>query len=79
LQKVVDIGEIRHQPYRNAQRPLLLIVNEVEKLLIGQALFLAKDRGQLLTRQAQSNLAYTWIAKEDAGMALTGFAISTAN
>src|SRR5205807_7336939 len=43
--------------------PLLAIINDVEKLLIGHALFLAKYRGQLLARQAQSNLAHAWITK----------------
>ena len=42
LQKVVDIGEIRRQPDRNAECPLLAIVNDVEKLLIRHAPFLAK-------------------------------------
>lgn len=60
---MVDIGEIRRQPNRNTERPLLLIVNEVEKLLIGYALFLAKDRGQFLARQGQSNLAHAGVAK----------------
>src|SRR5438270_12252041 len=45
LQKMVDIGEIRRQPNRHAQCSLLPIINAVEKLLIGHALFLAKDRG----------------------------------
>src|SRR5205085_6972873 len=63
LQKVVDIGEICRQPNRNAQCPLLPILNAVEKLLIGHALFLAKDRGQFLARQAQSDLAHAGITK----------------
>ena len=63
LQEVVDIGKIRRQPNRNAECPLLPISNDVEKLFIGHALFLAKDRGQFLARQAQSNLAHAWITK----------------
>src|SRR5712691_1328434 len=42
LERVVDIGEIRHQPDRNAECPLLPTVNDVEKLLVRHALFLAK-------------------------------------
>ena len=42
LEKVVDIGEIRRQPNRNTERSLLTTVNDVEKLLIRHAFFLAK-------------------------------------
>src|SRR5947209_13989229 len=63
LQEVVDIGEIRRQPNRHAQCPLLAIINTVEKLLIGHALFLAKDRGYLFAPQAQGHLAHAWITK----------------
>src|SRR2546421_7201709 len=63
LQKMVDIGEICRQPNRNAECPLLAIINEVEKLLIGHALFLAKDRGELLTLQAQGDLTHAGITK----------------
>ena len=42
LLKAIDIGEIRRQSDRNTQCPLLAIINDVQKLLIGQALFLAK-------------------------------------
>ena len=63
LQEVVDIGEIRHQSNRHAQCPLLATVNDVEKLLIRHVLFLAKNRGQLLARQAQGKLAHAWITK----------------
>jgi hypothetical protein len=43
LEQVVDIGEIGCQPNRNTECPLLPIINYVKKLLIGQALFMAKS------------------------------------
>jgi hypothetical protein len=63
LQKVVDIGEIRSQPDRNTERPLLVTVNDVEKLLICQSLFIAKYWGQIFAHQAKGDLAHTGIAK----------------
>src|SRR5438876_982394 len=63
LHKMVDIGEIRRQPDRNAECPLLPIVNDVEKLLVRHAPFVAKYRGQILTHHAQGDLTHSWIAK----------------
>jgi len=63
LQEVVDIGKIRRQSNRHAERSLLAIVNDVEKLLIGHTPFLAKYPGQILTPKAQGDLTHAWIAK----------------
>ena len=66
LQEVVDIGEIRCQPHRNAERPLLAAVNDVAELLMGHAPLVPEDRGQILTRQTQSDLAYARITETPA-------------
>ena len=54
LQKVVNIGEIRRQPNRYAECPLLAIVNDVEKLLIRHTPFLAKARSALPEMEEQN-------------------------
>ena len=54
------------QTERNAQGALLLVVDDLEELLIGHALFLAKTGGQVLPHKAEGNLAHPWIAKTPA-------------
>ena len=63
LHKPIDISEIARQTNRNAQCALLLIIDDVEKLLIGHARFLSETGGQILTHKAEGNLAYPRIAK----------------
>src|SRR5438270_7618013 len=63
LQEVVDIGEIRRQSNRHAECSLLAILNDVEKLLIRHASFLAKCPGEILTLKVQGDLTHAWIAK----------------
>ena len=66
LQKPIHIREFGRQTKRNAQGALLLVVDDLEELLIGHTLFLAKTGGQILPHKAEGNLAYPWIAKTPA-------------
>src|SRR5215469_10764714 len=63
LQKPVHIRESGRQTKRNTQGALLLIVDDLQELLIGQALLLPKTGGQILTHKTEGNLAYPRIAK----------------
>src|SRR5437879_3865219 len=63
LEKSIHISKIRHQTNRNAQRPLLAAIDNLEKLVIGHALLILKALGQILFGKAEGDLAHTRIAK----------------
>ena len=63
LEKSIHISKIRHQTNRNAQRPLLAAIDNLEKLVIGHALLILKALGQVLFGKAEGDLAHTRIAK----------------
>jgi hypothetical protein len=63
LHKLVDIGKIGRQTNRNAQRTLFLMINDMQKLLKGHALFLSEAVGEVLTHKAEGDFTDPWIAE----------------